>query len=1160
MSDVISKSSEEFESLQHRFTDFLKTFKDDEGNFKYEYRIKEMIVNGKRSIVVDYEDLAKYDPKLLEEIINRPDEALHAFSESIKAVVYEFDEEYARSADRFTPRLNGLPISYTLREISSEHINKLVMIEGILVKATPPKQRLFKAIYLHVLPTGESHEFEWPPLPGEELGDELERPSYCPICVKEELVGERGRASGRGTYKLVVEKSKYRSWQKIVIQERPEEVPAGHIPRSIEAVLTDDIVDVARPGDRIAVIGIVKLYKEFRRSQSTLFNAYIDVNNIIVAQRFLEEVKLSREDEEVIKRLSKDPLIRRKIIASIAPTIHGLWDIKEAIALQLFGGIPKIAPDGTKIRGDIHVLIVGDPGTAKSQLLQYVSRIAPRGLYTTGKGSSAAGLCVGGDTLVYTGNGLVSIRELVDKNLNGFKIFEGALISMMPKAVDIVAYNGGVGISKSSKYYMLWSDELIEIRSELGIDLIVTPETKVLVLEDGAIRWRHAKDIDEGSYLVTIRRIPKISDKLSIVDLLPGNAYLRINRKLTRLIIESIVRRFNSLSDFVRASNISYWDLYILRRDSVIKLEVLNKLLEFIGLSSIELNNYIECVGFRGSRGIIKWLSINVNDDFIRLLARLYINGYIRLGRDGKPSRTIYFTKSVSDLMVFTEILNNLFKWSIKYRIIPRSYGYLVIIDNKLLASIFHNLGVRLIGTDSMRLNGILFKLPMELLETLIKEIYIVNGGLREDHICISLPNRYCALQLIMLLRLFGVVAELHEGFKYYEVRIYDRKSIKNLEDVLGKLIQTKLMNSSGDRYIEVNGDLIAVKVLDVFKTRGDNVYDLTVDGSHSFVANGFIVHNTAAVVKDKQTGEYFLEAGAMVLADGGTVCIDEIDKMRDEDRVAIHEAMEQGTVSIAKAGIVARLNARASVLAAGNPKYGRYIPSRAISENINLPITILSRFDLIFTLRDIADMERDKSLVRYVLRSHERIEEVKPEIPPDILRKYIAYARKYVRPRLTKEAELLIEQFYLEMRKKSIETPESPIAITTRQLEALIRLAEAHARMALKNYVEAEDAAEAIRLMSVMLENVGLDIETGNIDIDVIMTGKPKSVRDKELIIKDIIKELSSSEGCAKVKEIVKEAVKRGIEEEFVERYITNLRRIGEVYEVRSGCINFIE
>lgn len=1160
MSDAISRDSEEVESLQHRFTDFLKTFKDDEGNFKYEYRIKEMIVNNKKSIVVDYEDLARYDPKLLEEIINRPDEALYAFSEAIKTVVYELDEDYARSVDRFTPRLNGLPLSYTLREISSDHINKLVMIEGILVKATPPKQRLFKAVYLHVLPTGESHEFEWPPLTGEELGDELERPSYCPICIKEELISEKGRASGKGTYKLVVEKSKYRSWQKIVIQERPEEIPAGHIPRSIEAVLTDDIVDAARPGDRVAVIGVVKLYREYRRAQSTLFNAYIDVNNIIVAQRFLEEVRLSREDEEVIKRLSKDPLIRRKIIASIAPTIHGLWDIKEAIALQLFGGIPKIAPDGTKIRGDIHILIVGDPGTAKSQLLQYVSRIAPRGLYTTGKGSSAAGLCVGGDTLVYTGDGLMNIKELVNRNLNGFKIFEGALISVMPKAIDVVAYNDGVGISRSSQYYMLWSDELIEIRSELGIDLVVTPETRVLVFEDGAIKWRYAKDLNEGSYLVTIRRIPKINDKFSIVDILHSGAYLRISRRLARLIMENIIRKFNSLSDFVRSFNISYWDLYILRRDSVVKLEVLNRLLGIIGLSTIGLDDYIECVGFRGSRGIIRWLSIDVNEDFIRLLARLYINGHIRLGRDGKPSRIVYFTRSVSDLMTFIEVLNNLFRWSIKYKVIPRSYGYLVIINNKLLASMFRTLGIRLMGVDSMGLNGILLKLPMKLLATLIKEIYIVSGGLREDHMYISLPSKHYALQLIMLLRLFGVVAELHEGSKHYEVKVYDRKSIKNFESVLGKLVQAGLMNSSEDRYIEVGDDLLAVKVLEVFKIRGDSVYDLTVDGSHSFVANGFIVHNTAAVVKDKQTGEYFLEAGAMVLADGGTVCIDEIDKMRDEDRVAIHEAMEQGTVSIAKAGIVARLNARASVLAAGNPKYGRYIPSRAISENINLPITILSRFDLIFTLRDVADMERDKSLVRYVLRSHERIEEVKPEIPPDVLRKYIAYARKYVRPRLTKEAELLIEQFYLEMRKKSIETPESPIAITTRQLEALIRLAEAHARMALKSYVEAEDAAEAIRLMSVMLENVGLDIETGNIDIDVIMTGKPKSVRDKELIIKDIIKELSSSEGCAKVKEIVKEAVKRGIEEEFVERYITNLRRIGEIYEVRSGCISFIE
>jgi replicative DNA helicase Mcm len=391
---------------------------------------------------------------------------------------------------------------------------------------------------------------------------------------------------------------------------------------------------------------------------------------------------------------------------------------------------------------------------------------------------------------------------------------------------------------------------------------------------------------------------------------------------------------------------------------------------------------------------------------------------------------------------------------------------------------------------------------------------------------------------------------------------INDLKSFKIfLREVLGCEEYSKDDTLTNDgNYLEINDELSAVMVTDVIEGPGQAVYDLTIDGTHSFIANGFIVHNTAAVIKEKQSGEYFLEAGAMVLADGGIVCIDEIDKMRDEDRVAIHEAMEQGTVSIAKAGIVARLNARASVLAAGNPKYGRYIPSRPIAENINLPITILSRFDLIFTLRDLTDVERDRSLVRHVLRTHEAIEEVRPEIPPDILRKYVAYARKYVKPRLTRDAELLIEEFYLEMRRKSAEVPEAPIAITTRQLEALIRLAEAHARMALKNHVDVEDAAEAIRLMNVMLENVGIDVETGQIDIDVIMTGKPKSIRDKELIIKDIIKELSSEEGCAKIKDIVREAVKKGIDEDFVEKYITSLRRAGELYEVRAGCVNFVE
>lgn len=313
----------------------------------------------------------------------------------------------------------------------------------------------------------------------------------------------------------------------------------------------------------------------------------------------------------------------------------------------------------------------------------------------------------------------------------------------------------------------------------------------------------------------------------------------------------------------------------------------------------------------------------------------------------------------------------------------------------------------------------------------------------------------------------------------------------------------------------------------------------------------------TAAVIRDKATGEYYLEAGALVLADGGVAAIDEIDKMRDEDRSAIHEAMEQQTVSIAKAGIVARLNARTTVIAAGNPKFGRYLQNRTLSENINLPVTILSRFDLIFILKDKPNPEEDRRLASHVLRVHKEADRIRPEIPPDLLKKYVSYARRYVKPKLTSEAQKLLEDFYVEMRKIGADNPEAPIAITARQLEALVRLAEAHARMALKNEVTAEDAEAAIRLMKSFLERAGLDVETGRIDIDVIMTGKPKSKQEKFSRILEIIEQLESEsdEGCAKIKEIVRKAVSEGIDSSIVDEALKVFSREGMVFEKSVGC-----
>lgn len=684
-------------SYVERFREFLSSFRDESGRFKYLERLRRMVNLGGRSLIVEFPDLYRYDPILAEELVDKPLQVLRDAEEAVKEILSLEYPDFVERKRRFHVRIAGLFDTIRIRDVRSEHVGKLVQIEGIVTRMHPIRSRMVKAVFRH---DKCGSEFQWPQ-GDEELGERLEKPGICPVC------GEGG-----GKFTLVRDKSVYIDWQKIMVQEKPEDVPGGQMPRSIEVHLENDIVDSVRPGDRVTVVGIVKLSSPSERSP--LYEIYIEANSVRVSERVLEEVSISREDEEKIRELARDPWIKERIIASIAPSIYGYWDLKEAIALLLFGGVPKVLPDGTRIRGDIHVLFIGDPGVAKSQLLQAAARIAPRSIFTTGKGSTAAGL--------------------------------------------------------------------------------------------------------------------------------------------------------------------------------------------------------------------------------------------------------------------------------------------------------------------------------------------------------------------------------------------------------------------------------------------------------------------TAAVIRDPKTNEYYLEAGALVLADGGVAVIDEIDKMEKNDRVAIHEAMEQQYISISKAGIVARLNARTSILAAGNPKLGVYDPQRSFIDNVNLPPTILSRFDLIFVVRDIISVERDRRLVSHILEAHSVAEKFKPEISPELLRKYVIYARRYVRPRLTPQARKLIEEFFVEMRSTALQYQtqgsQAPIPITARQLEAIIRLAEAHAKMALREEVTEEDAEAAIRLMTAYLQSVGLDIESGVVDVGVIMTGAGFTTRRLMSLVVDVIKRRSSETGrCVKLGDIVGEVTsKHKVEEDKVKDVVRKLHQQGVIMEVRSECFSVVE
>jgi len=675
---------------------FLKSFKDDNGEYKYRHHIASMSAKESRSFIIDYDDLLRYDDDIAARLYHEPITVLNSFKDAIRAILHTDNPKYLETInDDIQVRIANYPHEVKMRNIDAEHVGKLIATAGTMVRASEVKLIMTHVFYkcskgLDAYIAAD----DYAKLKGNNKN------AVCPLCGEEEMQIDPLR-------------SKYANIRFVRLQELSEDLPPGQLPYYIDVVLTHDIVNKARPGDRVVLTGIVKIEKDLEEKHigAPLYKMTIVANNIefladrkgdLTKQR--ENLSLTKEDEEEIKRLASNPDIYETLINSFAPHIYGHEIIKESILLQAVGAPTKILEDGTRLRGDINILLVGDPGVAKSELLKYAARVAPRGLYTSGRGSSAAGL--------------------------------------------------------------------------------------------------------------------------------------------------------------------------------------------------------------------------------------------------------------------------------------------------------------------------------------------------------------------------------------------------------------------------------------------------------------------TAAVVRDK-SGLLVLEAGATVIGDQGLVCIDEVDKMKPEDRSALHEVMEQQTCSVAKGGIIATLNARASILAAANPILGKYDPYRTFIENVNLPIPLITRFDLVFVVKDSPHSEHDSQLARHILQTHrtsgyDRL----PRVSTDMLRKWILYAKRFT-PVLSKEAEDVLFEYYMKMR--AVTKPEM-ITITPRQLEALVRLATARARLLLKSKVDRSDAERAVFLFNEMLVMAGIiDPDTGLADIGALH-GRSLRERGKLEIFLYICKELlkrnsKENKNYIEEDEIITELIKTGKFDEIeAKRWIERAHRDGTLYEIGKG------
>ncbi|KAI7875255.1 MCM2/3/5 family-domain-containing protein [Mucor mucedo] len=362
--------------IKREFRDFLQTFVDEHGTSVYGERIRDMGERNKESFEVNYENLADSKIILAYYLSNSPIAMLKILDEVALEVTLMQFPAYERIHREIHVRITDLPLKNTLRELRQSQLNCLIRVSGVVTRRTGVFPQLKWVKYN----CGKCSALLGPFY--QDIHNEI-KINTCPSC------------QSKGPFNVNMEQTVYRNYQKLTIQESPGTVPPGRLPRHREVICLWDLIDQAKPGEEVEVIGVYR--NNFDASLSTkngfpVFATIIEANFINKKENMFAAYRLTEDDTKQILAMGKDKRIGRKIMKSIAPSIYGHDDIKRAIALAMFGGVPKNIQGKHVIRGDINILMLGDPGTAKSQFLKYVEKTAHRAVFTTGQGASAVGL------------------------------------------------------------------------------------------------------------------------------------------------------------------------------------------------------------------------------------------------------------------------------------------------------------------------------------------------------------------------------------------------------------------------------------------------------------------------------------------------------------------------------------------------------------------------------------------------------------------------------------------------------------------------------------------------------------------------------------------------------------------------------------------------
>ncbi|HDM92033.1 MAG TPA: hypothetical protein ENG69_01400 [Candidatus Korarchaeota archaeon] len=1131
------------EELICAYEDFILTFTDESGERKYFEKIPELIEERKRSLRVDYDDLFSYLPtrEHAKELLVNPRMHIEAASQALSRIIKRYGdisteelELYARG--RFHVRFFNLPTTAAIRDLPSYSLGRFVQISGIVIRVSDVFDKPLKIAY--ICTNCGAVVFADPNEP---------KPKDCPGCENP-------------NFRRDLDRTELVSWQLIRIQERPEDLPPGAMPKHVDAILLDDLVDEVKPGDRVTLTAVISLRPAKRREDAgygILFKRYLEVNDVEVPSRVYEKIEITPEDERKILELSQDPKLEEKIIDSIAPSIYGHRIKKKAIALALFGGNPVTLPDGTRVRGEINLLFVGDPGTAK---------------------------CISGDTLVFTSDGLVRADRLIKEGETA-ETPDGFISPLESRVLSMTSSLSLEWAAPTVAAKRTQNSDLLEIKTKSGLRIRVTRTHPFLTIgRDGYVRFLPASELKRGMFVAVIGNFqpsevqPPVTSTLTpdentaelIGMVLPRARFSEERGRLfLRLMLPaSLADRFKELAEPLGPVKLEAHSA-ALHATVRLKRNVASDLFSLLPT----LRHHPQ------AREIPQWL-ISADLPVLRGFLRGYCSvegSYLQ-----KSKRAAILARNARILHQIRLILTRL---GVTHPKITRSKSGFRLLISPAQADILRK---------SLAEGG---PVPEPLVKAAAQKkaddqadrIPYVGALLSKLRKNLGVPRSKIGIPTPTLIRYEKGLSHIPRN----RLRVALEELEKAARDLGPFPANREIRRELAYLRMLAESDIAWDEIASIRVVHGDGwVYDIEVPNNRNFVANGFVIHNsqllkytaqiaprglyttgkgataaglTAAVVRDATTGGWTLEAGALVLADRGVACIDEFDKMNENDRRAIHEAMEQQTISIAKAGIVATLNARTTIIAAANPKYGRYDPLRSPAENINLPATILSRFDLIFLIRDEPQEDLDAGVAGHILRARMGTNpSVEPAIPPDLLKKYIAYAKQRVRPQMTEEASRVIKEFYLEMRRQvgklSAETEGPlPIPLTARQLEALIRLAEARARMFLRSYVTEEDARVAVELMREMLSEVGLDVVAGVYDISGVMVGPFMSaVKRREELLK-LLNEMAAKAESRMVseEEFIRSAVEvLQIEKPVIKREIRVLKENGLIYSPRPGFL----